>query len=204
MPKYALLPSLIPYSSTPDDQYVVFGTFQSGVDSVASLVVADIFAPGSKVTDLDTGITYKNVGTTAVPDFQAEEIDTLETEVTLTSAQILALNTTPIALLAAPGAGKFLVIENIVGYNEYGTTTYAFDGALEIRYTDASGAKVTADFAELAFAEAAAAAYQVAAPATVVPVANAAIVAYAAGASDPTTGDGDFRFNIKYRVVSFA
>ena len=65
----------------------------------------------------------------------------------LTSANILALNATPITLVPAPGAGKCTFV-NRIGFKMITTATgYANGGALEFRYTNASGTKVSADIA---------------------------------------------------------
>ena len=45
--------------------------------------------------------------------------------VTLSSAQLLALHTTPITLVAAPGAGKWLAVHRILWFYSYGTVQYA-------------------------------------------------------------------------------
>lgn len=52
--------------------------------------------------------------------------------VTLSSADILALHTTPITLVAAPGAGKWLNVHRVTGYYSHETTEYVFTGALMI------------------------------------------------------------------------
>jgi hypothetical protein len=44
--------------------------------------------------------------------------------ITLTSAQILALNTTPITIVAAPGANKAIIVKNAWARINYNTTTY--------------------------------------------------------------------------------
>lgn len=67
--------------------------------------------------------------------------------VPLSSAQILALNATPVALVAAPGTGKAIKVLNIGFKMTTTATAYANGGALEFRYTDGSGTKVTADIA---------------------------------------------------------
>lgn len=66
--------------------------------------------------------------------------------VALSAAQILALNATPVSLIASPGAGKATKVLNI-GFKFTAATQYANGGALEFRYTDGSGTKVTADIA---------------------------------------------------------
>jgi hypothetical protein len=67
-------------------------------------------------------------------------------KVTLTSAQIKALYTTPITLVAAPGANSFIALDKVVASLTYSTNNYTGANALEIRETDGSGTKVTADF----------------------------------------------------------
>lgn len=122
-------------------------------------------------------------------------------EVTLTNAQILALNTTPIALVAAPGAGKYVIVDEVAGFNDHGGTDFALGGDIGVHYTNGSGDEVVTAFPEVAFAEASADAVAVQHGIDAVPVANAAVV-LAAGTSDPTLGDGTMVFQVKYRVVT--
>lgn len=57
-------------------------------------------------------------------------------KVTLSSAQILALNTTPIQIIAAPGAGN-MVIPVAFSFNAgAGTTAYTFTGTAGLYYGD--------------------------------------------------------------------
>lgn len=67
--------------------------------------------------------------------------------VALTAAQIIALSSTPVVLIAAPGSGRCTIVDNITF--KMVTTATAFTGgtALEFRYTNGSGTKVTADIA---------------------------------------------------------
>lgn len=130
--------------------------------------------------------------------------------VTLTPTQVKALNTTPITLVPAPMPSKtaanartLIIVEGIEGYLAYGGTAYTGANALEFRYTDASGAKVTADISTT-FLNASASAYShVAGVVTeLVPVSNAPIVVRVPTA-DPATGNSPITFQVKYRVVSF-
>lgn len=67
--------------------------------------------------------------------------------VAVSSADILALNATPKVLVAAPGAGRIIIVSRYTVKMVRTATPYANGGALEFRYTNASGAKVGADIA---------------------------------------------------------
>lgn len=121
-------------------------------------------------------------------------------DVTLSSAQILALNSTPITLIAAPGTGKLLLVSKVVGFNDFQTTAYAGSSeVLSIKYTNGSGASICA-FSEVAFCEAAADAWEIPACGLVVPVVNALVCASANAAF--TTGDGIVYLRLYYRIVT--
>lgn len=117
---------------------------------------------------------------------------------TLTSAQILALFTTPIVLLPAPGVGKILVVRRITCKNNFNSVAYTGANALEARYTDAAGAKVTGDI-PATFINAAANAYYHAVPAAVVPVENSPIV-LAVPTANPGAGNGTIAVEIEYAI----
>lgn len=55
--------------------------------------------------------------------------------VTLSSADILALNTTPITLVAAPGAGKYLGIHKVLVHLTGSTTAYTLVDSVGVRLT---------------------------------------------------------------------
>lgn len=125
-----------------------------------------------------------------------------ETAVDLSAANILAMRATPVTLIAAPGAGKINLIEEITVKIVRTSTAFASGGAVEFRYTDGSGAKVTADMSATLITGAAGTAYASCKAVTteLTPVANAAIViTNATGAF--TTGTGTAKVYIKYRVL---
>jgi hypothetical protein len=66
-------------------------------------------------------------------------------KVKLTAAQIKLLYTTPQTLVPAPGAGKYIQIEKLIAYLDYSTAVFTGSNNLEIRETNGSGTKVTAD-----------------------------------------------------------
>jgi hypothetical protein len=58
--------------------------------------------------------------------------------VTLSAAQIKALYDTPVQLIAAPGAGKLVIIDNILWDIAFGTTQYTAGGVLAAQYGNAA------------------------------------------------------------------
>jgi hypothetical protein len=71
-----------------------------------------------------------------VPDYQ---------DVTITTAQLLALFGTPRSILPAPGAGFFNLFEGALLYMPYNSVAYngvAVGEDLAVKYTDASGLQV--------------------------------------------------------------
>jgi hypothetical protein len=69
------------------------------------------------------------------------------TTVSLTAANLIAMGTTPVTIIAAPGVGKCVVVDNITFKMVTTATAFTGGGAVEFRYTNASGTKVTADVA---------------------------------------------------------
>lgn len=130
------------------------------------------------------------------------------TDVTITTAQLLALFTTEVALIAAPGANKAIIFEGAVLHKPAGVA-YAGIAAgedLSISYTDSSGLEVarveTTGFLDSTSALSRYAhAYQAASGiSSIVPVANAALVAHLL-VGNIITGDSDLLLRIYYRIV---
>jgi hypothetical protein len=125
--------------------------------------------------------------------------------VTLTADEIKELNTTPIALVAAPGAGKVIVVDRIFG-ESIGVTAPFDAGTSTLRFQYSGGAQVTADL-PVTFIEAAAGSTVYGTvggiEAALVPVANTAIVATITSA-DPAadTAAGTITLTVVYRVFS--
>jgi hypothetical protein len=125
--------------------------------------------------------------------------------VTLSSANILAMSATPVSLIPAPGSGKVIVVDHVSLKMVTTATQYANGGAVELRYTDASGAKVTADIAAAVITAAAATSYTSVRGVTtsLTNVANSGI--FITNATAPfITGTGAGVLAIQYRVLPYA
>lgn len=122
--------------------------------------------------------------------------------VALTAAQIIAMGTTPVSLIAAPGAGKCVIVDNITFKMTTTATAFTGGGAVEFRYTDASGAKVAADIAAAVVTGGAGVSFTNVRgiEASLTGVANAAIVITNATAAF-AAGTGTASLAIDYHVV---
>ena len=122
--------------------------------------------------------------------------------ITLTSAQILALNSTAVTLIIAH-ALSIIVVEGIAARLNFNSTAYEGTNNLEFRYTNASGAKITADLSST-FLNSSSTAYRhvLGIEAELTPVINSAIVV-TVPVANPTTGNSTLDLVIKYRVVTF-
>lgn len=126
----------------------------------------------------------------------------------LSSAQILALNATPIEIIAAPGAGYAIEIEEVKWFLDYNTTGYTAGAGddLVLRYTDGTGEVISepADGADFLDATADTLIYcrgmMSGDGQGVLMTANAAVVAHIQ-TSEITGGDSPINYEVHYRVV---
>lgn len=128
--------------------------------------------------------------------------------VTITTAQLLALNATPIQIVAAPGANKALIFDGLTIRKPAGTA-YAGIAAgedLAVNYTDGSGLEVgqcettgfldsTADQVRYVRAHRSASGAS-----QITPVVNAILVLQLL-VGEIITGDSDLNLQVFYRVV---
>jgi len=126
-------------------------------------------------------------------------------DITISTAELLALNATPKELVAAPGATKAIIPIDAQLWLDYNSAAYAGIGAtedLEIRHTDGSG-QLFGTVETTGFLDATADAYRhiypLAAEAST-PVANAALVMNLA-AGEITTGNSPLKVRLRYRTV---
>jgi hypothetical protein len=127
----------------------------------------------------------------------------LTTSVVVSSAEVLALNATVKALVAAPGADNMIEFVSAIVHKPAGTA-YAAVGAdddLEIRYTDASGAQVNTLLECTGFVDQATAQTRVtrAIATEYTPVVNAGLVLHMK-TGEITTGTSALYIKLRYRV----
>lgn len=152
----------------------------------------------------------KSGASTAYEVYDANEIATIlgplvqAAQVTVTSAQLLALHTTPVALVPAPGAGNVIQFLGALVTYVYGTTAYTINSStnLAVQFTDGSGATASSTLATTGVIDQTTNQVRQLSPVatTLTPVANAALVLSLAVAS-PTLGDGTLSVRTLYRVL---
>lgn len=119
-------------------------------------------------------------------------------KVTISSAEILDLNTTPKELIPAPGAGKVIQVLSILSNYTYGTVTYAtatdleylYGAATTSTYTDATSLASTVNLLAYPTAEP---------PGEVYSNSNLNLHVQSA---NPTAGDGTLDIYITYKIVT--
>jgi hypothetical protein len=122
--------------------------------------------------------------------------------VTLTSAQILALNTTPVTLVAAQGANTYVQVIALAAKLDFNSVAYTGSNAANITYTNAAGAAATGTIAS-SFLDSASSAAITTIPVAVAPVVNSPIVV-SVGTANPAAGNSTITFDVLYRVVTLA
>ena len=110
------------------DQYIVTVAGKIGGASGADVHVGDLVT----CTVANAGGTQASVGSSWKITYSASSTDspTYYTEVTLSSAQLLALFTTPQTLVAAAGAGKMILPIQIVSILTFNSVAYATNTSL--------------------------------------------------------------------------
>ena len=126
-------------------------------------------------------------------------------DVTLSSAELLALNAAVKELVPAPGAGFAIVVEDAQVFLDYNSAAYAGIAAgedLALKYTDDAGA-VIATVETTGLLDATEDQYRHVRPTTTAaftPVANAPVVAHLL-AGEITTGNSPLKVRVRYRTV---
>ena len=151
-------------------------------------------------------------------DIAVLEAENLVATGTITTGEILALNATPKTLIAAPGASKAIVVDEVQLFLDYNSATYAADAGEDLTFQYATSDTVVAaiDNDAVTFLTAGADAHWLGRPQALYDVQaagsgdgvllsgfdNEAIeVTIATG--EVITGDSPIKWSIKYHVVDY-
>jgi len=188
----------------------------SGLDATElgflDAVVAGTSA-ASKAVVLNATSQIDNLDVTGALKVDGDPYVQCET-VTVSSAELLALNATPKEIIAAPGANKFIVVHSLYLALDYATTAYAGIAAgedLTVAYTNGSGADALPPIETTGFLDQAADTQRItfatgtvvaggAATAAIAPVSNAAVV-LSLDTGEITTGDSPLDLRVCYAVL---
>ena len=128
-------------------------SYSSSTDTLATILADDYFLAvngGLSADDLIYVVASDGKGNFYVASSSSTTVTLGATDgitvsrVTLSAAEVLLLATTPIELVAAPGAGKILMFDACQIQLDYNVTAYTEAGDnLAVAYTDASGVEVS-------------------------------------------------------------
>ena len=97
----------------------------NGTDVISQAVTGDVTISGAGVTAIGAGkITAEMLAYTPMEYFQAE--------LSITSAQILALNSTPLTIVAAPGAGYYIEVISATSQMTFVAAAYAANTTIQL------------------------------------------------------------------------
>lgn len=157
-----------------------------------------------------------NIATTAYVDAATGGNDLLSSSVTLSAAQILALNTTPVQLIAAPGVGEMIVPDSVEFHYTNGGINFATSASLLLTWQNYSTLAVWASSNAIPFTAAGGfaggpnsgfASIQLGTngPNWVggnpVSIENQPL--FIAASVNPTLGNGSLKVVVRYRIVTF-
>lgn len=132
---------------------------------------------------------------------------TFNSQVTLTSAQILAMNATPVQIIAAPAANKAIIINRIWNAYHFGTAQYAAGGAIGLEWGNT--AALAGPAASNTLAAATFNAYAASNAFDLTPDGTDTLanimgkgVFMSNGTAAFTTGDGTLTVNVNYSIVT--
>jgi len=181
----------------------------SGSGALSNPQTLDSYGKFAQPVYIDDAVILVVTGLKNAPDHDTGIIDISaiqSVDVVISSAELLALQTTPKTLVAAPGAGKAIVLEEAVFFLDYNSAAYAGIAAgddINIRYTDGSGA-ISGTLETTGFLDQTADIYSVVKPlaSSLILPANAPLVASLAGAI--ITGDSPVAVRTFYRIVELS
>ena len=126
----------------------------------------------------------------------------LEASVTIASADVLILNTTPIEIVAAPGAGFAIEVFNTVVSINFNTTPYATNIQLQLVNPSASNALFAQNALDASVATRRFLIQQSPIGATDTQILENASLQVSVKTGNPTAGDSDITVYVTYRIIT--
>lgn len=125
-----------------------------------------------------------------------------EASLTIASADVLTLNTTPLTIVAAQGAGTAIEVISASMNMVYNSATYATNTSLELLTAGATNSQASTVIKNSAstirrFADA-----TTLASATATQLVDNAALNVTVASGDPTAGDSDIKIYVTYRVIT--
>ena len=160
---------------------------------------AEFLADNSVSTDKlqDDSVTFDKIADNAVWTDQMLPWVVQIAEVTIPSASVLQLNTTPFILVNAGWPWFYFVVDSITASMDFNSIPYTINTTLEFRYNDWTGTKVTWDITWIVWA--AADAVETARAVALTNEIQQSIVAFVPW-WDPLAWDSDIKVKVAYRV----
>jgi hypothetical protein len=122
--------------------------------------------------------------------------------VELSSAQILSLNSSPVEIVAAPGAGKVIVPHKFSAYLQYGTSVYATNTSITFAFSRNPANTIHDPMTILGQSEDSYSSYPIYSISMVASeYINDALVVYVRN-GDPTAGDGTLKIYVWYSILT--
>jgi hypothetical protein len=121
-------------------------------------------------------------------------------KVTVASADVLTSNSTPVELIAAPGAGLFIIPVEVILAASYNSATYATNTILELTMDGVSNTWAQSNV--LGFSAAITISINKRTATSGITYANNAAFMFQTQTGDPTAGDSDLIFYITYKIAA--
>ncbi len=128
------------------DPRVGHAALHGAVNDAIEALEAKVGTGASTPATIGDVLTVTGTGATAWQTPSAGGGLLVSDPVTLTSADILDLHNTPVEVVAAPGAGRFLVPHLVIASTSGGTVAYTIEDAIYVNVGDAAWVEVTSLF----------------------------------------------------------
>lgn len=181
---------------------LIGGTLSATADGTPLTVTDGVHSVANTGTILVNGGTISGSGGNATITVVGGDSPVLGASVSLTSSDILNLNTTPVTIVATPGAGSFVRFTNAALTFRNVSAAYTGGGGLALFYTDHTGLASSGTFPS---------AFQVASTRTITNISNTAGTVTTAQVNNlplvlsaPTAfagGDGTAMLTLEYVIV---